>query len=81
MELRSLMSARKLLLCMGLLTALLPLPGLATEACDRAGFETVLQPLAGPAIEAQAYWLDRRLLQWPGHAGAAASGRRRPAPP
>ncbi len=70
MELRSLMSARKLLLGMAWLVALLPLPGLATEACDRAGFETVLQPLAGPAIEAQAYWLDRRLLQWPGHAGA-----------
>ncbi len=38
--------------------------------CD-AGFQAVLQASAAPATEAQAVWLDRRLMRWP---GAAADG-------
>ncbi len=35
-------------------------------ACDAADRATVLHPAAEPARDARAYWLDRRLIQWPG---------------
>ena len=51
--------------------ALLALGGqVQAGACDLEDFQTLLQPDAVVA-EAQAYWLDRRLLQWPGQVAAA----------
>lgn len=41
-------------------------------ACARPAHAIVLQAAAEPAREARAYWLDRRLIQWP---GAAVDGR------
>ena len=41
-------------------------PSPIDPACDAADFATVLQPQVGVSVEARAYWLDRRLLQWPG---------------
>ncbi|MCV2370846.1 alpha-1,6-glucosidase domain-containing protein [Roseateles oligotrophus] len=41
----------------------------ALEACDGAAFASLLHPQLqadGPALAAQAYWLNRRLIQWPG---------------
>ncbi len=35
-------------------------------ACDAIDTATVLHPAAEPARDARAYWLDRRLIQWPG---------------
>ena len=35
-------------------------------ACDAIDTATVLHPVAEPARDARAYWLDRRLIQWPG---------------
>ena len=35
-------------------------------ACEAEAPATVLQAQTGPAIAARAYWLDRRLIQWPG---------------
>ncbi len=35
-------------------------------ACDASDVATVLHPAAEPARDARAYWLDRRLIQWPG---------------
>ena len=35
-------------------------------ACDAVNIATVLHPAAEPARDARAYWLDRRLIQWPG---------------
>jgi pullulanase/glycogen debranching enzyme len=41
-------------------------------ACDADATATVLHPQAGAAVAARAYWLDRRLIQWP---GVAMDGR------
>ncbi len=35
-------------------------------ACDASDAVTVLHPAAEPVRDARAYWLDRRLVQWPG---------------
>ncbi len=35
-------------------------------ACDAGDAATVLHRAAEPARDARAYWLDRRLIQWPG---------------
>ncbi|MBN8213897.1 MAG: DUF3372 domain-containing protein [Xanthomonadales bacterium] len=35
-------------------------------ACDASDAATVLHPAAEPARDARAYWLDHRLIQWPG---------------
>ncbi len=35
-------------------------------ACDAVEIATVLHAAAEPARDARAYWLDRRLIQWPG---------------
>ncbi len=37
----------------------------AHAACDAADNATVLHPAAESARDARAYWLDRRLIQWP----------------
>ncbi len=42
------------------------------DACDAAGSATVLHAAAQPAGDARAYWLDARLIQWP---GAPTEGR------
>ena len=34
-------------------------------ACDAVDIATVLHPAADAARDARAYWLDRRLIQWP----------------
>ena len=41
-------------------------------ACDAPAAATVLHVQAGPAVDARAHWLDRRLIQWP---GAPVDGR------
>ncbi len=40
-------------------------PAPIDPTCDSADFATLLQPQAGSTAEPRAYWLDRRLLQWP----------------
>ncbi len=47
-------------------------PAPIDQACDAADFATVLQPQAGSTVAPRAYWLDRRLLQWP---NTAQTGR------
>ncbi len=44
----------------------------ARAACDADTTATVLHAQAGPAWPARAYWLDQRLIQWP---GATTTGR------
>lgn len=44
----------------------------ARAACDAIDTATVLHPAAEAARDARAYWLDRRLIQWP---GVAVDGR------
>ncbi|NOT87686.1 MAG: DUF3372 domain-containing protein [Lysobacter sp.] len=58
---------------MSLLAMLLPAAAMAAPpldalraACDANDAATVLHPAAEPARDARAYWLDRRLIQWPG---------------
>jgi pullulanase len=41
-------------------------------SCDAVDTATVLHPAVEPARDARAYWLDRRLIQWP---RVAADGR------
>ncbi|MGH8084545.1 MAG: alpha-1,6-glucosidase domain-containing protein [Lysobacter sp.] len=52
-------------------------PGFAatldTAACDADAFATVLHPAPESLTDAGAYWLDRRLLQWPGQAAAGGT--------
>ncbi len=43
-------------------------------ACDAIDTATVLHPAAEPARDARAYWLDRRLIQWPGVAVDGQTG-------
>ncbi len=45
--------------------------------CDAPGFTRTLLPVAQPAHEARAYWLDAHTLRWPGAAreGAAYEGK------
>ena len=64
---------------MAIFAALAPAVALAGDAhadlraaCDAADTATVLHPAAEPARDARAYWLDSRLIQWP---GAPAEGR------
>jgi pullulanase-type alpha-1,6-glucosidase len=47
--------------------------GAALQDCDAAGFETLLKASpTGVRLESRAYWLTRKLAQWP---GMDASGR------
>ena len=48
---------------------------LDTGACDATAFATTLHAAPGSPTRAEAYWLDRRLLQWPGQAAAAPGER------
>ena len=48
--------------------------GAALADCDRPAHARTLQPVAGEAPAARAYWLDRGLIQWP---GKRAGGRYR----
>ena len=52
-------------------------PGFAatldTAACDTKAFATVLHAAPQSLTDASAYWLDRRLLQWPGQAAAGGT--------
>ncbi|GAB2627586.1 alpha-1,6-glucosidase domain-containing protein [Novilysobacter erysipheiresistens] len=52
-------------------------PGFAatldTAACDADAFATVLHAAPQSPTDASAYWLDRRLLQWPGQAVAGGT--------
>ena len=41
-------------------------PSAACDAADTADTATMLHPAAEAARDARAYWLDRRLIQWPG---------------
>src|SRR6478609_2552516 len=65
-------------LALGLvLLGLSPLAARASEACDGAQFQTVLQAVPAPTPAAQAYWLDRRLIQWPGQMPQSAAPQAR----
>ena len=48
---------------------------LDTGACDATGFATTLHAAPDSPTRAEAYWLDRRLLQWPGQAAAGPGER------
>lgn len=48
---------------------------LVIEACDGPGFATTLHAATASAVPARAYWLDRRLVKWPG-AGVRSDGHR-----
>ena len=55
------------LLCAGLLNGASAAPP-SLQACE-GGFEQLLQPVAGPAPEARALWLNRQFIRWPGVRG------------
>lgn len=46
-----------------------------TGACDATAFATTLHAAPDSPTLAEAYWLDRRLLQWPGQAAARPGER------
>lgn len=45
----------------------LPAPSLAD--CDASGFQRLLRPAAQTGGDARGFWLDRRLIRWPGRDG------------
>ena len=49
--------------------------GLDTAACDVPAFATTLHAAPDSPADARAYWLDRRLLQWPGEPTAGPGER------
>lgn len=49
--------------------------GLDTAACDVPAFATTLQAAPDSPTKARAYWLNRRLLQWPDEAPLAPGER------
>ncbi|OYT87258.1 MAG: alpha-1,6-glucosidase [Burkholderiales bacterium PBB6] len=48
-------------------------PAATLAACDAPSHQQVLVPAAAPALPAQAYWLDRSRIQWPGVQASAGS--------
>lgn len=46
-------------------------PESIAQACDSAEYARVLTPVKRAPGDARAYWLDRRLLRWPGVSGGA----------
>ena len=65
-----------LALAAGLASAANPSAVAAMADCDAESFARILQPVpagnsAGPSFDSRAYWLDRRLLKWPGADGAS----------
>ncbi|MBT9493573.1 MAG: DUF3372 domain-containing protein [Paucibacter sp.] len=62
---------------LSLVLGLAALPAQAFEACDEPGFARLLHPQREAApLTAEAYWLNRGLLQWPGAADKVAAGTR-----